>query len=104
MNLFAAKDHENLLAPAETFDEDALRQAHGTWGGQLLRNCLALEVLAQLRGRTEDLLFKGGTLLQSRLAWPPLRASVDIDVDASDAANLPNSLPTSAQAWACSAS
>ena len=92
MNLFHPDDHERLVADASLFDADQLEATYGPWGRQLLRNALALEVLAHLTPRVPGLLLKGGTLLQSRLQWPPRRASVDLDLETGDADGLRSAL------------
>lgn len=79
MNLFAQPDHELLVGPPELLDLEHLNAEHGAWGGQFLRNALALEILAQLTPRVPGLVVKGGTLLQSRLQWPPRPARRDLD-------------------------
>lgn len=88
MNLFHPDDHDRLVADPDLFDADRLQDTYGAWGGQFLRNALALEVLAQLTPRVPGLVVKGGTLLQSRLQWPPRRASVDLDLETRDPAAL----------------
>ncbi len=80
---FKREDHPHLIAPPETFA--------GAWpapkGGRAiaapnaLRSCLALELAHQVARRIPGIVLKGGTLLQARASWPPLRASVDVDLE-----------------------
>ncbi len=89
MSPFAKPDHPNLFADSEEFDEGRLLDVHGAWGQQRLRNALALEVLSQISTRADEpFLFKGGTLLQSRLRWPPRRASIDVDLETHDSSAI----------------
>lgn len=88
MNLFAEPDRRELVGPPTLFDGEALREAHGDWGHQLLRAATALEMLSQITRRGLSVLLKGGTLLQNSLAWPPYRASVDLDLEVEEAADL----------------
>lgn len=88
MNLFAKPDHEQLVAPPDLFDREQLVDEHGAWGHQLLRAATAMETLAQITNRDATVLLKGGTLLQHSLAWPPYRASVDLDLETGDADDL----------------
>lgn len=88
MNLFAGADRSKLVGPPNLFDGEALQEEHGDWGHQLLRAAVALEMLTQITQRDEEILLKGGTLLQNSLAWPPYRASVDLDLEVEDAEDL----------------
>ena len=47
-----------------------------------------MEMLAQITNRDLTVLLKGGTLLQHSLEWPPYRASVDLDLEVTDASAL----------------
>lgn len=88
MNLFDPADHDHLVGPPHLFDREHLQEKHDAWGHQLLRAATALEFLAQITRHTDDILVKGGTLLQNSLSWPPLRASVDLDLEVGDADRL----------------
>lgn len=88
MNLFAERDRSRLVGPPALFDSEALQEEHGDWGHQLLRAAVALEMLTQITQRDRSVLLKGGTLLQNSLAWPPYRASVDLDLEIEAAADL----------------
>lgn len=88
MNLFAESDHRKLVAPPSLFDREILREEHGDWGHQLLRAATAMEMLTQITDRNLTVLLKGGTLLQHSLEWPPYRASVDLDLEVTDASAL----------------
>jgi hypothetical protein len=88
MNLFAESDRGKLVAPPSLFDREALREEHGDWGHQLLRAATAMEILAQITDRDLTVLLKGGTLLQHSLEWPPYRASIDLDLEVTDASAL----------------
>lgn len=92
MNLFAESDHIRLNADPELFDRTRLMDEHGPWGHQLLRAATALEILTQLTDRTDDVLLKGGTLLQNSLGWPPPRASVDLDLEVHDRDGIASAL------------
>lgn len=85
MNLFAESDWGQLVGPPSLFDRESLREDHGDWGHQLLRAATAMEMLAQITDRDLPVLLKGGTLLQHSLEWPPYRASVDLDLEVTDA-------------------
>lgn len=88
MNLFAESDRRKLVALPSLFDREILREEHGDWGHQLLRAATAMEMLAQITDRNLTVLLKGGTLLQHSLEWPPYRASVDLDLEVTDAVAL----------------
>lgn len=88
MNLFAEQDRSQLVGPPYLFDGAALKEEHGDWGHQLLRAAIALETLTQITRRGQRVLLKGGTLLQNSLAWPPYRASVDLDLEVEDSQEL----------------
>lgn len=88
MNLFAESDRRKLVAPPSLFNRETLRDKHGDWGHQLLRAATAIEMLSQITTRDLTVLLKGGTLLQHSLAWPPYRASVDLDLEVTDAGAL----------------
>ena len=88
MNLFAEPDQRELVGPPTLFDGEALQEEHGDWGHQLLRAATALEILSQITRRGLSVLLKGGTLLQNSLVWPPYRASVDLDLEVEEAADL----------------
>lgn len=86
---FHPDDADRLIAEPTQFDLDALEDGHGSWGSQLLRNVTALEMTFQLTERMDSpVVLKGGTLLQSRLHWPPLRASIDLDIEVTDASEV----------------
>lgn len=100
MNLFAQSDRRKLVAPPSLFDREMLREEHGDWGHQLLRAATAMELLAQITDRNLTVLLKGGTLLQHSLEWPPYRASVDLDLEVTDADALENNRwPSGASPW-----
>jgi hypothetical protein len=88
MNLFAESDRGKLVAPPSLFDREYLREEHGDWGHQLLRAATAMEMLTQITDRDLTVLLKGGTLLQHSLEWPPYRASIDLDLEVTDASAL----------------
>lgn len=88
MNLFAESDRGQLVAPPALFDREILREEHGDWGHQLLRAATAMEMLTQITDRNLTVLLKGGTLLQHSLAWPPYRASIDLDLEVTDTSAL----------------
>ena len=88
MNLFAESDCQKLVAPPSLFDREILQEEHDEWGHQLLRAATAMEMLAQITDRNLAVLLKGGTLLQHSLEWPPYRASVDLDLEATDTSEL----------------
>jgi len=88
MNLFAESDRQKLVASPSLFDRESLQEEHGDWGHQLLRAATAMEMLAQITDRNLTVLLKGGTLLQHSLEWPPYRASVDLDLEVTDASAL----------------
>lgn len=88
MNLFAEADRGQLVGHPSLFDRKALMDEHDDWGHQLLRAATAMEVLAQITERDLTVLLKGGTLLQHSLAWPPYRASVDLDLEVRDTTAL----------------
>lgn len=85
---FHAADHAQLFAAPHLFDFASLEAEYEAWGRHLYRTSLALEMLAQLLRQRPKTGFRGGTLLQTRIRWPPLRASVDIDVVTDDAKDL----------------
>lgn len=88
MSLFAEADRDQLVGRPSLFDREALLADHGDWGHQLLRAATAMELLAQITDRELTVLLKGGTLLQHSLAWPPYRASVDLDLEVADGGAL----------------
>lgn len=91
--LFHVQDDERLVADPEMFDLDHLEKEYGSWGSQFLRNSIALEIMYQLIRRSDEpIVLKGGTLLQSRLQWPPVRASIDLDLETYDLPGLQNSV------------
>lgn len=102
MNLFAESDRGQLTAPANLFDSTDLRSEHGAWGHQLLRAAVALEMLTQITRRSHRILLKGGTLLQNSLAWPPYRASVDLDIETENSDDLEGVLASIEDSFAAS--
>lgn len=102
MNLFAESDHDQLTADPAYFDRASLMDEHGDWGHQLLRAATALEILTQITKRTDDVLLKGGTLLQNSFGWPPARASVDLDLETRDSRGISSVLDAIVQSFAAS--
>jgi hypothetical protein len=80
---FAAADEKHLIAPRKTFVEQwappsggrGLNLAHSA------RASLALETAHQVARRIPGIVLKGGTPLQARVSWPPVRASIDVDLE-----------------------
>jgi hypothetical protein len=80
---FDAGDQKHLIAPRKTFVEQwappsggrRLNLAHSA------RASLALETAHQIARRIPGIVLKGGTPLQARVSWPPLRASIDVDLE-----------------------
>lgn len=98
---FHPHDAENLIAPYDVFEEDwpALDAGSSVTWNNAVRNCLALELAHQLATDIPGLVLKGGTVLQSRLEWPPMRASIDIDLEWTDADEVLGALGSTLDRW-----
>lgn len=80
---FRPADQEHLIAPRKTFVE---QWAPATGRREIglahtARASLALETAHQVARQIPGIVLKGGTPLQARVSWPPLRASIDVDLE-----------------------
>ncbi|MGQ0534961.1 MAG: nucleotidyl transferase AbiEii/AbiGii toxin family protein [Methanobacteriota archaeon] len=58
-----------------------------------------MEIAHQLARRIPGLVLKGGTSLQSRISWPPQRASVDVDLEWRNPAAVMRALQETVGQW-----
>ncbi len=98
MPLFAPQDEATLIADPGTFREPPDGE-YERYTREVLRNALALELLFQLREQGTQVLTKGGTPLQARLAWPPTRASIDLDIETTDVDDLRHTVNVVLDQW-----
>jgi hypothetical protein len=73
VTFFAKADHDDLLAPHETFIPSTY--GGGAYARNAARTALALEITAHLVERGAPIHYRGGTRLQAGLEWPPRRTS-----------------------------
>jgi len=95
---FRAADAKHLIAPRKTFIENwaPLDGGRGITATHVARASLALETAHQVARKLPGLVLKGGTPLQARTSWPPLRASVDVDLEWTH----PNEILAALEQWA----